>query len=96
MKTIILITAFETEVLLHIKDVIIQNLGTLYVEEGQCPCNALLINRVITEDEKQRLNEVITEFTPNEFGVFYIHVNEENLMDNNQLYLSADARMEEP
>lgn len=96
MKTIILIAAFEVEVLSHIKDIILQNLGTLYVEKGPHPCNALLINKVITEDEKNKLNKVITDFTQIEFGVFYIHVNEENLIDNNQFYLSADAHMEKP
>lgn len=74
MKTIILISAFETEIFLHIKDVILQNLGTLYLEEGASPCNALLINRAITKDEKDKLNKVITNVTQAEFGIFYIHV----------------------
>lgn len=95
MKTIILISAYETEVLLHVKDVIIQNLGTLYLEGTPQPCNALLIDRVITDDEKNKLNEVLTDVTQAEFGIFYIHVNDKNIMDNNKFYLSANAYTEE-
>lgn len=95
MKTIILISTYETEVLLHVRDVIIQNLGTLYLEGTTQLCNALLVDRVITDDEKNKLNEVLTNVTQAEFGIFYIHVNDKNIMDNNKFYLSANAYTEE-